>query len=164
MVASVLRGVDVLFGPHLALWASDVHAIGLSFLGIAWIWPWLAKVFRWRAHAPEIEWVRLWRCPQCNTFNRGTFAACSHCDYKLREGGWKDWIPSSISEKMKRSGGQILSLYKACCWMVFYGLTGLAFWALRFYSFRQDPLQELLASVTVALLLLSLLFFHRAFR
>src|SRR5205807_1348859 len=64
----------------------------------------------------------------------------------------------------KRSGGQILSLYKACGWMVFYGLTGLAFWALRFYSFRQDPLQELLASVTVALLLLSLLFFYRAFR
>jgi hypothetical protein len=55
-------------------------------------------------------------------------------------------------------------LYKSIGWLLFYGLTGAAVFYLRLYSLHQNPIQELLAAITLGLMLLAGVFFYMALR
>src|SRR3989344_2930287 len=93
MIPSVLRDIQMVLGPSLDLWAMQVHGIALALLGAAWVLPALAAMFRrLPGKAPDIEWVSLWRCPRCSSFNRRSFTNCTHCDYSLKVGGAGLWL------------------------------------------------------------------------
>jgi hypothetical protein len=156
--------IHAFFGPHLGSWASQLHAVSVSMLALAWFAPLLTAMFRHLPKStPDIDWIQLWRCPACSTYNRRTFTICTHCEYHLK-GGWVRWFPMKLAEFVKRSGIHILSLYRFLGWALFYGLTFTLFWKLHLYSFHQNPLQELLASVTLCLFLLCVWLFYLALR
>jgi hypothetical protein len=161
----VLEGFNQLLGDRIAGAASQLHVIVLILLLACWLWPILAAVLRRLPKSePDIEWVQLWRCPRCSTFNRRTFIICTHCEYHLKLGGLAKWIPLKFAENVKGAGRNLRGAYILLGWLVYYSLTGLTFWKLRFYSFQQDPLPELTASITMGFLLAALMFFRRALR
>jgi hypothetical protein len=161
----ILEGLTSVLGDRLVTVASQLHAIALLALVLAWFWPLLAEMLRRLPKSePEVEWVQLWRCPQCSTFNRRTFIICTHCDYHLELGGLAKWIPLKLSENFKGASQRFKNSYSMIGWLIYYAITIYAFWKLRFYSFKQDPLPELTASILIFFLLASLLFFRRVFR
>src|SRR3989344_2227891 len=165
MVTALMSDLQHLFGAQAAPWATQLHAGVLSLLAAAWGLPVVLALFRRLPKSePEIEWVWLWRCPRCQSFNRRSFVTCTHCEYHRVIGGLARWIPISLAEKFKRGGRRLVFLYKLAGWGLYYGATGLAFWRLRLYTFQQEPLQELVGSAMMLMLLLSLMFFHLAFR
>src|SRR4051812_1316286 len=76
--------------------ALRLPTIALSLLVAAWFLPVLAAMFRRlpkkKEPESEIEWVRLWRCPLCNNYNRRSFIICTHCDYHMKVGSAKKWV------------------------------------------------------------------------
>lgn len=163
MIATLLKGLQSLSEPQLTMWANQLHSVTVPLMATVWCWPLIVMLFR-KLHnsSPDIEWVSLWRCPRCSTFNRRAMLDCSHCEYHLKIGGFAKWIPLKLSEFYKRTRRQILLSYRLLGWTIFYGITALTFWRLRLYSFQQAPIQEFLACVAMLMVLLALLFFRRA--
>src|SRR5580765_5686129 len=93
MIPSLLQTLRSM-GPALSTWAVHLHTIAVSLLVLAWFSPLVeaivAHFFRTEAEreadkkASEIEWVRLWMCPECSTYNRRSFTNCTHCEYALK--------------------------------------------------------------------------------
>lgn len=154
-----------IFGAQLKFWAPQIHAIVLSVLALAWGWPVLAAIYRRLPRSkPEVEWVQLWRCPDCGNFNRRATLTCTHCEYHLKIGGLQRWIPLKLSEAAGRNAKRLVGAYRALGWAIFYGLTLFAFFKLRLYAFDQSPVAEIMASVVLMMLLIPLMFFRLAFR
>jgi hypothetical protein len=164
VVPYVLHEIRAFFGASLSAAALDFHAVALSLLMAAWTLPVLGSMFRRLfKQESEIEWVSLWRCPQCSTFNRRSFTHCTHCDYSLKVGGAGKWI-HDLYEWSQKKGQRGMRIYKVCGGILFYALTVFAFVGLKLYRLRQNPLLELTASGTLILLLISLLYIYLALR
>ena len=147
-----------------AQWVANAHAGVASLVAIVWTWPCVSRMKQRMPLKGPIQWVRLWRCPQCTTLNYQTYANCSHCEYRLQLGFWRRHIPILLSEKLMQSLESLGTQYSAVGWILFYGMTGALVWKLQFYRFPQAPPAELSACAVFLLALLSLWYFHRAFR
>jgi len=165
MVASAFYLIHLLFDSHLATWAAQIHVIALCLLAFMWFWPLIGMLYsRIPKSTPDVEWVQLWRCPACNTYNRKATMTCTHCEYHLKAGPWARWVPLWLSEGSKRHGRRLRRAYQTLGWVLFYGVTALAVWGLGLYTFQMEPMRELLASFVLILLLLPLMAFRHAFR
>jgi hypothetical protein len=90
----LFQHIRSMFGAGLVDTAQQVHGIVLSFLALAWFGPIVAALFRKLPRSePEIEWVRLWRCPSCSTFNRRAMTNCTHCEFPFPSGRMARWVP-----------------------------------------------------------------------
>lgn len=165
MAAALFHTLHLLFDPRLGFWSSQIHAVVISLLVLAWCFPFLGAMFRGlKKSEPEIEWVQLWRCPECSTYNRRTFTVCTHCEYHMKVGGLVRWVPLWLSQFVKNNARRLLRLYRLLGWTIYYALTVLAFWKLHLYTFHLNSIQELMASGVMFFLLVSLMFFRMAFR
>jgi hypothetical protein len=161
----ILHGASALAGIRGDLLAGQLHAVAATAVLLAWIAPIVTALFRQAAHAePEIDWVQLWRCPNCSTFNRRATLNCSHCDYALKTRGLAKYIPLKVSEAAKRFGRKTLFLYVLAGWMAYYGITLVAVWKLQLYQLHQPPAAEFLGSFALLLILAGVIFFRHALR
>jgi hypothetical protein len=79
-------------------------------------------------------------------------------------GGLARWMPLKLSDFISQNARRLLRLYQLIGWFILYASTAFALWGLKLYSFRQEPLRELLASIVLLLWLLALMLFRKAFR
>src|SRR5437016_87959 len=112
----LLNRLGALASAH-AQWVADVHAIVLSLVTLVWTWPWVARMVRRMPVKTEIEWVRQWKCPNCETLNRQTYPTCSHCEFHLKLGFWRRRMPVLLSAKAAESIERLGSQYAALGWM-----------------------------------------------
>jgi hypothetical protein len=159
----LLGRLDALATAH-APRVADVHAGVVSLLVLAWCWPWLGWIVRRMRLKAPMEWVRQWRCPQCDTLNRQTYPTCSHCEYHLKLGFWRRRMPVLLSEKAAQSLHRMRGRYAAMGWILFYGITAALFCKLRLYRFPQTAPAELAGSGVMILSLVGLWYLRRAFR
>src|ERR1700690_4227112 len=109
---------------------ASVHAGVLSVLVAVWCWPLLSRILHRMPLKTGIEWVRLWRCPECQTLNYQTYSHCSHCEYHLKLGFWRRRMPVLLSEKMAQRVQRFRTQYAVIGWSIFYGITAFLFWKL----------------------------------
>jgi hypothetical protein len=155
--------IRALFGSQLESAAMQLHGIALTLLALAWLSPWVRAMFhRLPASSPDVEWVQLWRCPECSTYNRRATPSCTHCGYHLSTGGWTRRVPLRVSEFIRENAKRFTRLYRLAGWILFYGGTAAAVGGLTLYTFRQEAMRELLASIVLLLLLLAFMLFRQA--
>jgi hypothetical protein len=159
------RAFESLFGAQFPTFASQFHGIVASFLVLVWFWPLIAKgarrLFNFK---PDIEWIRLWRCPDCSNFNRSATSSCMHCQYHLQQGVLARHVPLWLSEGVRRGHKRFLKAYRAIGWVLFYSITVFAAWSLRLHQLKQPPAPEMVSCIAILVLLAAMLFFYRAFR
>jgi hypothetical protein len=164
-IEPVFREMAWTVNRHLSAWVPQIHAGVLCMLSVAWFWPILEAMFRRLPKSdPDVEWVRLWKCPSCGNYNRRATSVCTHCEYRLQAGFLARHLPLKFTEALKRHWFQIIKLYQLTGWVLFYGLTLTAFLQLRLYNFQQTLYTQLLASAVMAVLLAVLMFFRLALR
>jgi hypothetical protein len=164
MIPLLLHHIRSEFGASLASMALQFHGGALSLLLAVWSWPLVELLFRQLPQrVPDVEWIQLWCCPRCSTYNRRSFIQCTHCEYSLKVGRADRWVHDFYEWSLKH-GLRGLRLYKTLGWILLYGITGLAVIVLKLYRFHQPPELELLATATLLLGLVGLLYFRMALR
>lgn len=165
MVEKIVEALHALFDPQIAVWANQLHLGLLSLVGFAWLWPMIRRLYRRVMHVPEdTTWYIFWLCPMCNTYNRRTAPACTHCEHRLQSSFFERWIPLWLSEGAKTGHKRFISVYRALGWFIFYASTIVAAFKYKLFTFSQNPVVEILACAAFALLLVGLAFFRSAFR
>jgi hypothetical protein len=164
MLSALMQVLDRLGGTSLNRIAENVHLLTLAILGVFWMTPVLAAIFRrWTRDRPVL-WIRFWACPVCGQLNRRSFVKCQHCE-RVRPFRWRDtWAASSSAERLRRAARRSASMSRGLGWLLFGGVPAGAVCAFRLYSFHQNPLREILGSAALLLLLLVLYFFRAARR
>lgn len=163
MTTSVLRLIEHFLGDQIAPFAKLLHGLVLAILVCAWLLPFFFSFLRERRRNKGTYWVPMWHCRHCGHFNPPDFVECQACRKPMTPPWWAGLLPEFAVETAAHAGRMLLSVYRITGLVTFYGVTLLTFWNLRFYSFAQFPLQEILASVVMLIVLLTLSFLGRAF-
>jgi hypothetical protein len=163
MAESLLQLIEHVLGDQIAPFARLLHAVVLAVTGIVLVYPLLISYIRERQKTRGTYWVPMWHCRSCGHFNPPDFVECQKCRNPMETSWWEKVLPSFFVETVGHGAQFLMRSYGLAGWVLFYGATLFAFVNLRLYSFTQYPLQELMASMVMVLLLLTLHFFGRAF-
>lgn len=164
MIQTLFSLIDNTLGDRLSLVARQAHVAALVVLVLAWVMPWFTALWRkWRAMR-EDAYIKMWRCSHCGQYNPRQHVTCRTCAKPSRGlAWWERAVVSAVWDFLKRMVRSFASLYETLGWTLFYLLTASALWTFRLYSFSQKPLQEILASVALACLVVALYFFGKVF-
>jgi hypothetical protein len=163
MTASLLQFIEHLLGDQIGPFAKLLHALVLAIVVIAWALPFFLTTLREFYREGVSFWVPMWHCAHCGGYSPPDYVECQACRKPMRPPWWARFLPEMAVQSARHAGKFLLSTYRIAGMVIFYAVTLLAFWNLRFYSFAQYPLQEILASAVMLSVLLTMSFLGRAF-
>jgi hypothetical protein len=159
MISAAFQVIESHWGARLGLWSGWAHILVLALLVADWarpvaLWAWRRRLARRRSWSPT------WICP-CGHANPATSFSCHACDdgpgllAKVKE--------SPGFQRLRRAAALAGLSIRVAGGVFYYAATFLAATRFRFFSFHQQPLQELLASAALLLLLAAFHYGRRAF-
>ncbi|HRY29074.1 MAG TPA: hypothetical protein P5079_03450 [Elusimicrobiota bacterium] len=162
MTTSFLQFIEHLFGDQLVTVSRTLHLMALIVLAACWSLPVVFHYLRLAQVSWGALWVPMWLCRKCGHYSPPDYVECRQCKAPMTTAWWEKYLPGFFADSARHGGRFLLFWYRIAGLVVFYVGTLLAFWTLRFYSFAQYPLQELMAVLAVVTLLLTMGFGGRA--
>jgi hypothetical protein len=149
------------FEPQLMALAAGARGLALLVLVVSWVFPPARWFWRRTFPAPLSPWIPLHQCVRCGRLNAPDASSCLQCGQIFLR-GWARWRLSPWGRRLEGWGGLLATLWSGGGWLLFYAVTVPLVVQLRLFAGDLRPWEELTASVTLLLCLLTLTFLRQA--